>query len=232
MSDRNAENGFDILSFLEGLHVPERLARLDAVLEARTASLTVVLDQVQNYHNISAVIRSADAFGLADVHLIGGTFEFSPSISQGTERWLQLNKYETVEEALHALHGYKLVVLQPQSLCTLKDDGPPSIPVTQLPFEENLALVFGNEKNGVSPSLLQNASFAAYIPMYGFVESLNISVACAITLFCSTISPTSPAKRTLPLSAEKKKELKSVWLKNGVKRVDTILREAAKRYQP
>lgn len=205
---------------------PRRLERLEQVLAERTNSLTVVLDRVQNYHNISAVLRSADAFGLSEIHLIGESFEYSKGITLGTERWMQLTRHHSPEEAAESLRalGYSLVILQPEEHAESKEL-PPSIPITALPFEKRLALIFGNERDGVSEALSQAAHIHAFIPMKGFVESLNISVACAICLFCSTLAPTNPEKRTCSLTEEESRTLRSQWLRKGVKRSDIILRQ-------
>jgi len=217
-------------TILKQFVLDERAARLDSVLVQRSRSLTIVLDRVQNYHNISAVIRSADAFGIADIHLVGEVFEYSRRIALGTERWVELVPHRTPEEALTALRaaGYSLVVLQPENHAAQKNL-PPSIPVTALPFEQRLALTFGNERDGVSPVLAEAAEIHAFIPMKGFVESLNISVACAICLFCSTISGAHPEQRTTPLSADEQQQLRGRWLKQSVPHAEAILREVRLR---
>lgn len=224
----DTENTAD--SILEQFILPQRLKRLDDVLAQRSRTLTIVLDRVQNYHNISAVVRSADAFGVADIHLIGDVFDYSRKITLGTERWVNLIRHSCAEEALEHLRGcgYSLVVLQPENHNASKNL-PPSMAVTNLPFEKRLALIFGNEKDGISRIFAEAADVHAYIPMKGFVESLNISVACAICLFCSTIASTQAARRTHPLSEEEQQELRTQWLKQGVRNSAAILREVALR---
>jgi tRNA (guanosine-2'-O-)-methyltransferase len=216
---------------LEQFLQPERLHRLDEVLSSRTNTLTVVLDQVRNSHNVSAVLRSADAFGVSTVHLVGEEFTYSPSISQGTERWMQLRSHPNAQAAISALResGFSIVVLRPEEQST--GDTRPVLPVSQLPFEEKLALVFGNEASGVDPAFSDAADISSFIPMAGFVESLNISVACAICLYSSTISGASPGRRTPPLSNDERTELRDLWLKKGVKNSDIILREIQIRDQ-
>ncbi len=210
---------------LDPFVVPERRERLDQVLANRTASLTIVLDQVQNYHNISAVLRSADAFGITAVHLIGEAFEYSRTISLGAENWIVLKRHQTAAEAVAALkaEGFRLVILQP------KKDDPGNVPVFSLPFATKLALIFGNEKDGVSPELAEAADIAAHIPMFGFVESLNVSVACAITLFCSSIGKTDGHRGLPQITEAEKSELRDRWMKKSVKRSEAILREIEKR---
>lgn len=208
---------------------PERLSRLESVLDARTKRLTVVLDNVKNSHNVSAVLRSADAFGVAEVHLVGERFTYSPSISQGTERWMQLRKHESADTAIEHLQkeGFKIVVLQPQEHS--EKEGKLAQAVSMLPFEEKLALVFGNEGLGVQNVFREAADICAYIPMYGFVESLNISVACAICLYSATIASSKPGLRGSRVNGEQREELKDAWLKNSVRNCDIILREIETR---
>ncbi len=225
MAKDESQNAAVLSQFLQ----PERLARLESVLDSRTSSLTVVLDQVKNSHNISAVLRSADAFGLSRVHLVGESFHYSPSISQGTERWMQLSKHADPEEAIAHLksEGFKIVVLQPEAHSEREQKQ--AFPVSMLPFEEKLALVFGNEGLGVNDKFSNAADIHAFIPMSGFVESLNISVACAICLFSSTITKAAPEQRSAPLSPTDREELKNIWLKTGVRNSDIILKEIETR---
>jgi tRNA (guanosine-2'-O-)-methyltransferase len=210
--------------------LPERLERLDQVLESRTRSLTVVLDRVKNHHNISAVIRSADAFGLAGIHLIGDSFNFSNGISLGTERWMELKAHPSPSETIEHLksEGFSLVVLQPEDFEVPENKSQP-IPVSSLPFEDKLALIFGNEKHGVDPLFVEAADIYAFIPMCGFVESLNISVACAITLYSSLLPKAAPVRRTAALQENERKELRETWLKRDVRNSDIILKEIEMR---
>lgn len=213
---------------LEEFLVPDRRERLESVLNNRASSLTIVLDQVQNYHNISAVIRSADAFGITAVHFIGDSFEYSKAISLGAENWVVLQRHKTPAEAATVLKqaGYKLVVLRPK-----KDPADnENLPVFNLPFGEKLALVFGNEKDGVSPELETAADIAAHIPMFGFVESLNVSVACAITLFCSSLGKVEGIRNLPSISPDERAQLRDRWFKKSVRRSDAILREIEKRH--
>lgn len=210
--------------------VPERLERLETALTNRTNNLTVVLDRVRNYHNISAVVRSSDAFGLSSVHMVGKYFEYTSGVSLGAEKWLNIKQYASPEEAITQIktEGYQMVVLQPENF-TVPEGKHKPMSVSELPFEQKLALVFGNEKRGVDQIFQNEATYFAYIPMYGFVESLNISVACAITLFCSTIAKSPPTKRTSGLSEVESKELRSSWLKQDVRNSEIVLREIERR---
>ena len=165
------------------------------------------------------------------MQLIGNEFEYSPKITQGTERWVDLVRHNSAQNALAYLRerGFLLVVLEPQETSEVHVSRT-VIPVSQLPFEKRLALIFGNEREGVSKVLRQAADIAAYVPMKGFVESLNISVACAITLFCSGIPAVTPERRTAPLSEQERETKRSSWIKSGVRNSAAILKAVVHRH--
>jgi tRNA(Leu) C34 or U34 (ribose-2'-O)-methylase TrmL len=160
------------------------------------------------------------------IHLIGNSFDFSSSISLGAERWVKLTPHKNAENAISNLkeNEYSIVVLQPKDF-KLPAGSEKAFSVSQLPFEKKLALIFGNETDGVDPLFVQAADYFAYIPMFGFVESLNISVACAVTLFCSTIAESKPIQRSAPIADKQKSALRENWLRRNVRNSDIILRE-------
>lgn len=218
-----------INEILSPLVVEQRRERIERVLHHRTSSLTLVLEDLRNPHNISAAMRSADAFGITDIHLIGDAIELSSGISLGTERWMRMHRHTTAQNALDALRddGFAIVALQPEE--DTRIGNAKKLPITELPFEDRLALVFGNEHKGLSEILANAAMYHAFIPMYGFVESLNVSVACALTLFCSTIAATRPERRSPELTPEEKEQLRANWLQQSVRGAETILRELSLR---
>ena len=229
MSDQKNAKPSQREKALEQFIFPKRIERLDRVLSQRTSSLTVVLDGVHNHHNISAVIRSADAFGVRAVHLIGDGFSYARGITLGTERWIEIERHKNGAEALEKLRagGFQIAVTAPED-----DERAPhvkTVPVYDLPFEQPLAIVFGNERTGVSPELFAAAQYHAFIPMVGFVESLNISVACALTLFSSTFSNAERKRRVPVLADQEREDLRGEWLIKGTKRADIILREIERR---
>lgn len=168
-------------------HVTDRrLDRLMAALPWRTRYLTVVVEDVYQPHNASAVLRSCDAFGIQDVHIVENRnrYRVNPGVELGSSQWLTLHRYghpeDTVantRQALNALknRGYRIVAATPHR------DGvtPDSFDLGAGPA----AIWFGSEMEGLSPVVLQEADEYLVIPMHGFVESLNISVSAAITLY-------------------------------------------------
>ncbi len=166
-----------IVEILSPLVTPERLARFEGVLARRTRSLVPVLDGLSDPHNGAAILRSCDAFGCHEVHTVRGRFPFAISthVSRRTERWLEMHAHESAEACADELsaRGYRLFVAAMDGELTPED-------LARVP---RAAIVVGNEHRGVSEAFRARASGVYRIPMVGFVESLNVSVATAITLY-------------------------------------------------
>lgn len=170
----------DILRVLGPLVTPERWARMEAVAARRTRSLIPVLEDLADPHNGAAVMRSADAFGCHEVHAIEGRHRFAVShrVTRGTHRWLDLVKHQSAAACMDALHarGYEVFVAAM--------DG--TIGPEELARRPKVAVVFGNEHHGASAEVRARVDGIYRIPMEGFVESLNVSVASAITLYVAS----------------------------------------------
>ncbi|MCB0358549.1 MAG: RNA methyltransferase [Bdellovibrionales bacterium] len=215
---------------LEQFVQPERIQRMNQVLMGRSGNIVLVLDHIHNPHNLSAAIRSADAFGIQTVIFCGPPPQLASGITVGVERWIDLVSFPTADETLQWLHqhGYATCILEPPS----KHANQQPIPVQDLPFDEPLALIFGNEVAGPSDAFVRAAHHRAYIPMFGFVESLNISVAVAITLFCSTLERPRGARRTQTLTEEAMAAVRDRWLRGEVRGADLILQRLTERSEP
>ena len=226
----------EIVSHLGEFVSPARLKRLTDVSQARTNNLVLVLDRVNNDHNISAILRSADAFGVNQIHIVESNFDNSSGVSKGSERWLSIQSHSSDKEVIDLLNstGHKIVVLQPKYHPTQNSPEPKhsaleqstckqSVPVFNLPFHDKLALVFGNENLGVSKEFQNMATYYSYIPMLGFVESLNVSVACAITLFCSLISSANAQRQVPALGIEEQQQLLASWLVKDINNGEAVL---------
>ncbi len=156
-----------------------RRRRMVEVLERRQPDLTVVLENVHDPHNVSAVLRSCDAVGIATVHLVY-TVEERPELSRGVSgsalRWLDIVDHESVAACYGALREQGFTIL-----ATHLDEN--RVELFDLDLTAPTALVFGNEQRGVSEEAIEGADGTVIIPMMGMVQSLNISVACAVTLY-------------------------------------------------
>lgn len=159
---------------------PERSNRLHAALQKRQTNITVVLENVFDPHNRAAVMRTCDAVGIQDVYLINNgeppKKRWGFKSSSGAKKWLTLHEYSSVEACYTALrNGYDKI------LTTHLSDK--SVSLFEIDFTGSMALVFGNERFGVSDEAKDLADGSFIIPQSGIIKSLNISVACAVTLY-------------------------------------------------
>ncbi|HAX25845.1 MAG TPA: RNA methyltransferase [Chloroflexi bacterium] len=148
-------------------------------LERRQADLTIVIEDVHDPHNVSAMLRSCDAVGVAGAHLIY-TVEERPELSKGVSasalRWIDLNSWESVADCYSALRERGFTIYT----TSLTHE---AIDLYDLDLTAPIAILFGNETRGASAEAVALADGCVYIPMMGMVESLNVSVACAVTLY-------------------------------------------------
>jgi tRNA (guanosine-2'-O-)-methyltransferase len=158
-----------------------RVARLESALRHRQPDLTVVLENVHDLHNVSAVMRTCDAVGIQTLHFVY-TYEQPPEnvlarrVSAGTAKWLDFHRWDSVESCFASLRSQGMRVL-----ATALSDA--AISIYETDFTAAAALVFGNEMRGLSDDAISESDGAIYIPMVGMVQSLNISVSCAVTLY-------------------------------------------------
>jgi tRNA (guanosine-2'-O-)-methyltransferase len=158
-----------------------RVQRIRRVLERRQPDLTVVLENVHDPHNISAVLRSCDAVGIMRVHTIYTIEEpparaFARKVSGSAAKWIDVEMHDSVEACYARLReqGFRILAT------ALTEE---SEPFYDVDLTQSVALVYGNEMRGVSPEAVTLADGTVEIPMRGMIESLNISVACAVSLF-------------------------------------------------
>lgn len=208
-----------ILAALEPLLTAERRARIDAVIGARSTAVTAVLDGLVDPHNVSAVLRSADAFGVQHVHVIQGTDPFlaTTRIAQGADRWVDVIRHATSAACVRELRarGHRIFVASMEG----------AVAPEALAHEPRVAIVFGNEHSGVSQELRDLADGTYAIPMCGFVQSLNVSVAAAITLFSAMRG------RLGDLDPEAALSLRARYVWKSVPQAEAILDEYLRRQE-
>lgn len=157
---------------------PERFRRLRAVLERRQPDLTVLMEQVHKPHNLSAVVRSADAVGVLEVHAVPAAdgLDLVHHTSAGTARWVGVRTHPTVDAAAAHLRraGFRIWAAHP---------GPDAVDYRDPDFTRPTALLVGTELHGLSAAALETADGTVRLPQAGMVRSLNVSVATALLLY-------------------------------------------------
>ena len=162
----------------EELLLPPRRERIDDVVSKRTRTLTVVLDQLEDAFNMAAVLRTCEGMGLQEVHVVKNPeHPWSPNakVTQGCEKWLDITQHEDFASCAAALkaRGFRVLVSAVRSDSTSLFD---------LTFDDKVALVFGNERFGVSSDVIAHADGTFWIPMRGFTQSFNVSAAACASI--------------------------------------------------
>lgn len=156
----------------------ERIARIDEVISSRSLGLIPVFENPYDLGNISAVMRSAEAFGCLEFDLVispGARFKAANRVARGADKWLDVQITKSPAECVQNLRdrGYKIFATHLES----------AIPIDEIDFSKPTAIILGNEKDGVSNDMLDLVDGRFKIPMYGFSQSFNISVAAALVFF-------------------------------------------------
>lgn len=152
-----------------------RLARLRSALDQRLGHVVCAIEAVHHRHNISAILRTCDALGVHEVHLVEGHFVPTRGATRGAERWLELHHHTCAAAALDYLRGAGFSIWA----ADLTDD---SVPPEAVPVDHKVCLWFGAELVGVDPAVVAAADGVVHIPMRGLAQSLNVSVAAALAL--------------------------------------------------
>tara|TARA_B110000003_G_scaffold53347_1_gene53155 strand:- start:107325 stop:108002 length:678 start_codon:yes stop_codon:yes gene_type:complete len=209
-----------LLTYLEGFVTDKRKKIFRTVLENRTRHFTVVLEDIYQQHNASAVIRSCEIFGIQDLHMIENKYvsNVSKNITKGSQKWLSFHNYKkdtnNTAACLNSLKskGYQIIATSPHHNSDFLND---------FDISKKSAFVFGVEKTGVSDDVINKSDGILKIPMVGFTESLNISVAAAIILENLTYKLRTSAV-DWGLTFLEKEELYANWIEKTINNVDKI----------
>jgi tRNA (guanosine-2'-O-)-methyltransferase len=211
----------DLISYLSGFVTPERKQKFETVAKERTRYATLVMEDMFQTHNISAVLRSCDCFGVQDVHVIENRNEYveNPEVAMGASKWLDVHRYSKRDNnTINTLRnlksqGYRIVATTPHTDDVLLNDFDVS--------KGKFALVFGTEREGITDDVRAEADEFVRIPMYGFTESFNISVSAAL---CLQHIAESIRKEGVdwPLTANEQDELVLKWLRSNIKNVALV----------
>jgi len=211
----------DLVKYLQQFVTKRRAKLIDRILEDRTRYITVLLEDIYQSQNASAVLRSCECFGIQDVHIIENRnkYEINPDVALGANKWLNLKRFNKKENNIKAAvdyltrKGYRIVATSPDKNNTLLED---------FNLEKGkVALLFGTELKGLSKEILSLSDEFLKIPMYGFTESFNISVSAAIILHY-LVSRLRISDINWPLSMQEKLDIKVNWLKQTIKKSDIL----------
>ena len=201
---------------------------LQQVLSQRTRHITMVLEDIYQSQNASAVIRTCECMGVQDIHIIENESKFSVNkdVVKGSVKWVDIMKYQKEKGADLCFEqlkqkGYKILVTDPS---------PDGVSIYDVDIHEKIALVMGNELKGTSDRAISHADLKVKIPMYGFTESMNISVSAAICL--NTLIPKlHQSEVSWQLTADEIVDIRFRWLRKMMKRPEIMEKEFLKSIQ-
>lgn len=231
----NTPGLFDKYTFEQKERLYEALSELfsenkrnlfDRLVQHRTRHIAVVLEDIYQSHNASAVLRSCDCFGVQDVYVVENRNPFNPAgdVAVGSSKWVDYYKHRDIKEAYKQLHdkGYRIIATLPHENDTMIGDLDLSTPV---------ALVFGTELTGLTNEAVEGADGYVKIPMYGFTESFNISVCAALSLFSTTERIRRDPAIHWQMSAEDQLELKLYWSLQVIRDGENVLKNVIEKLE-
>jgi tRNA (guanosine-2'-O-)-methyltransferase len=222
LSSLNTLEKQTLLKKLQSHLIDDRIELIDKVCSQRTEHICLVLENLYQEHNASAILRNADAFGIQNINVIENDNDFTANkeVSMSAHKWLDIHawnkaKVDNTRECLTSLkeRGYKICAT------SLRPD---SITLDELPVSEPIALCFGTELTGLSEVAHELADYITYIPMNGFIQSFNVSVASALSLSHLRNKMTA---QNIPHSLSPEKTLDTLinWSLASMKRPDSML---------
>jgi tRNA (guanosine-2'-O-)-methyltransferase len=217
-----------LLSEFYNILTDERIRLFEKIIAQRTNHLTVVLEDIYQEHNASAIVRTCDSFGIQSLHLIESRNEYQvhEGISRGSNQWVTLEHHYSEGKSSTDIFneikskGYKIAATSPHAI---------EYDIFNLPIDEPIALIFGAEKKGITAAAIENADYLVRIPMYGFAESLNVSVAAAITLN-ELRKRLNQSSIPWQLGNQEKLETLLSWCRKHIKSSELIENEIKKKY--
>lgn len=207
----------DYLSYLEeGFLSENRKERFLKVLENRTNHFTIAVEDVYQFHNTSAVMRSCEVFGIQEINIVEQRFgkNIDKEIAMGAQKWVDINKFETISDCITTLKskGYQIIATTPHNDSCL---------LHEFDITQKSALFFGTEKEGLTEEVMSRADGYLKIPMVGFTESLNISVSAAIIIQDIT-TRLRQSNVDWKLTEEELLQKRLAWARNSIKDIKRI----------
>jgi tRNA (guanosine-2'-O-)-methyltransferase len=200
---------------------------IEKVLEQRTRYITIVLEDIYQSQNASAVVRTCECMGLQDVHIVENSSKYMVNrrVLKGSYKWVDLIRHKSKDKDNTAgcfqqlrKAGYKIAVTDPS---------PDGISIHEVPISDKIAIVMGNELRGTSSTAIEQADMKVNIPMYGFTESLNISVSAAICIN-SLLERIKRSSIQWSLTENEKNDVRLRWMRKMIRNVDILEREFLK----
>jgi tRNA (guanosine-2'-O-)-methyltransferase len=213
-------NTKDVIKYLSQYITDHKKNLIEGVLSARTRHLTVVLENIYQSQNASAVFRTVECFGIQDVHLIENenAYGVNRRVLKGADKWLTIkhhNQPNVNNTPLCFEHlkkeGYKILATTPTA----------SMSIQEVDVSQKLAIVMGNELHGLSEEAQEAADVKVKIPMQGFTESLNLSVSAAICIY-ELIAKIRSSKMNWQLTTKEQEALRLIWYRKSIRRSEII----------
>ena len=214
----------DVYEYMKGFLTEERLLKIDKYAEESSDFVLPVLENIYQFRNAAAIIRSVEACGFHKIVALEEENVFNPNtrVARGADTWMQVEKMPKTMASLQQIRdkGYKILAVSPEKNAV-------SLPEYEL--KEPVALIFGTEMEGVSQEVLDFADETLIIPMYGFTQSFNVSVAAAICMY-ELKQKLLKSDIDYKLSDEKKLAMKIRWAVNSARSGDEVLNHYLKKH--
>lgn len=201
---------------------------MERVLAGRTRYITVVLEDIFQPHNASAVIRTCDCFGVQDIHVVEDHHRYvlNPNVTMGSSKWTSLFRYNH-EDGTNTRDCYKKLREQGYVIYATSPHGK-GMEIKEVPLDQKIALVFGTEVKGLTTYAVDHADGCLRIPMYGFTESFNISVSAALCLHI-LIDKLRQSDLSWQLTEQEKAYLRLTWYRKTVRNSRILEKEFKKQ---
>jgi tRNA (guanosine-2'-O-)-methyltransferase len=207
--------------YLEQFANNKRVELLQQKLLQRTRYICICLEDIYQSQNASAALRTCEAFGIQDIHIIEdkNKYQINPMVVKGSVKWLNLYKYNSPQPSYDAIkylknQGYRIIATSPCGNNSALED----FDITK----GKTAVFFGNEYSGISDTVRKNSDEFITIPMFGFVESLNISVSAAIILH-HLVMKLRKSNISWQLSQDEQNQIMLQWLRATIRSADKII---------
>ncbi len=226
MDNITHEQKVSLLNHLMQFVTEERKNRFTEIIKHRTRHICIVMEDIYQPHNASAVLRTCDLTGIQDIHIIENRNKYAvnPEVALGSSKWLTLKTYNNKENntasAIAELkkEGYKIVATTPHIN---------SYNLDNLPIDNKIAVMMGTELTGLTDEAIKSADYHLQIPMYGFTESYNISVSAALVMF-TLVQRLRKSDMDYKLSEDEYTDILLEWARNSVSRSDVLINKFLK----